>query len=70
MVATSSFLLRCRAKSGGEKEAILKKFPTLQPNQFTVSGVGWARPADPGDPMNQAKNRRVEVKVYPLEAPK
>jgi len=57
-------------RANSVKEAILKKFPTLQPNQFTVSGVGWARPADPGDPMNQAKNRRVEVKVYPLEAPK
>jgi NitT/TauT family transport system substrate-binding protein len=57
-------------RANAVKEAILKKFPTLQPNQFSVSGVGWARPADPGDPMNQAKNRRVEVKVYPLEAPK
>src|SRR5271170_545766 len=57
-------------RANAVKEAILKKFPTLQPNQFTVSGVGWARPADPDDPMNQAKNRRVEVKVYPLEAPK
>jgi NitT/TauT family transport system substrate-binding protein len=57
-------------RANSVKEAILKKFPTLQPNQFSVSGVGWARPADPGDPMNQAKNRRVEVKVYPLEAPK
>ncbi len=57
-------------RANAVKEAILKKFPTLQPNQFTVSGAGWARPADPGDPMNQAKNRRVEVKVYPLEAPK
>jgi NitT/TauT family transport system substrate-binding protein len=57
-------------RANAVKEAILKKFPTLQPNQFTVSGVGWARPADPGDPMNQAKNRRVEVKVYPLEAQK
>jgi NitT/TauT family transport system substrate-binding protein len=57
-------------RANAVKEAILKKFSTLQPNQFTVSGVGWARPADPGDPMNHAKNRRVEVKVYPLEAPK
>ncbi len=57
-------------RANSVKEAILKKFPSLQPNQFTVSGVGWGRPADPGDPMNQAKNRRVEVKVYPLEAPK
>ena len=52
------------------KESILKKFPTLQPNQFSVAGMGWARPADPNDPLNQAKNRRVEVKVYPLEATK
>jgi flagellar motor protein MotB len=52
------------------KEAILKDFLTLQPNHFTVSGLIWGRPADPGDPMNQAKNRRVKVKVYPLEAPK
>jgi len=57
-------------RANAVKEAILKKFPTLQPNQFTASGVGWARAADPADPMNQAKNRRVEVKVYPLEAPK
>ena len=57
-------------RANSVKEAILKKFPTLQPNQFTVSGIGWARPADPADPLNQAKNRRVEVKVYPLEATK
>jgi flagellar motor protein MotB len=30
----------------------------------------WGRPADPNDPLNQAKNRRVEIKVYPLESPK
>jgi NitT/TauT family transport system substrate-binding protein len=57
-------------RANSVKESILKKFPTLQPNQFTVSGMGWARPADPADPLNQAKNRRVEVKVYPLEATK
>ncbi len=57
-------------RANAVKEAILKKFPTLQPNQFTVSGMGWSRPADPADPLNQAKNRRVEVKVYPLEATK
>ncbi len=57
-------------RANAVKESILKKFPTLQPNQFSVSGVGWARPADPADPLNQAKNRRVEVKVYPLEATK
>lgn len=57
-------------RANAVKEAIVKKFPTLQPNQFTVSGLGWSKPADPNDPMNQAKNRRVEVKVYPLESQK
>jgi NitT/TauT family transport system substrate-binding protein len=57
-------------RANAVKEAILKKFSTLQPNQFTVSGMGWARPADPSDAFNNAKNRRVEVKVYPLESPK
>jgi outer membrane protein OmpA-like peptidoglycan-associated protein len=52
------------------KEALIRKFPSLQPNQFATTGLGWGRPADPNDPMNQAKNRRVEIKVYPLESPK
>jgi hypothetical protein len=30
--------------------------------------MGWSVPADPNDPLNQLKNRRVEIKVYPLEA--
>ena len=55
-------------RANSVKESVLKKFPTLQPNQFTTAGLAWNRPADPGDPLNQAKNRRVEVKVYPLEA--
>jgi NitT/TauT family transport system substrate-binding protein len=55
-------------RANSVKEAVLKKFPTLQPNQFSASGKGWSVPADPSDPMNQVKNRRVEVKVYPLEA--
>jgi outer membrane protein OmpA-like peptidoglycan-associated protein len=36
-------------RANAVKEAILKKFPTLQPNQFTATGLGWNRPADPGD---------------------
>jgi NitT/TauT family transport system substrate-binding protein len=55
-------------RANAVKEAILRKFPTLQPNQFTTTGLGWDRPADPTDPENNAKNRRVEVKVYPAEA--
>ncbi len=57
-------------RANAVKEAIVRKFPTLQPNQFSASGMGWSRPADPADPLNHAKNRRVEVKVYPIEAPK
>jgi len=57
-------------RANAVKEAIVRKFPTLQPNQFSASGMGWKRPLDAGDPLNHAKNRRVEIKVYPLEAPK
>ena len=30
-------------------------------------GFGLGQPADPSDPDNQAKNRRVEIKVYSAE---
>ena len=52
----------------GEGRRSLRKFPSLQPNQFSTAGMGWDRPADPTDPENHAKNRRVEIKVYPAEA--
>ena len=55
-------------RANAVKEAIIRKFPTLQPNQFSTAGIGWDRPADAGDPANHAKNRRVEVKIYPIEA--
>jgi len=55
-------------RANAVKEAIVRKFASLQPNQFSTAGVGWDRPADPSDPENHAKNRRVEVKVYPAEA--
>jgi outer membrane protein OmpA-like peptidoglycan-associated protein len=55
-------------RANAVKEAILRKFPSLQPNQFSTAGLGWDRPADPSDADNNAKNRRVEVKVYPAEA--
>ena len=55
-------------RSNAVKEAILRKFPSLQPNQFSTAGLGWDRPADAADPDNNAKNRRVEIKVYPAEA--
>jgi NitT/TauT family transport system substrate-binding protein len=55
-------------RANAVKQALLRKFPTLEPNQFTTVGRGWDRPADPNDAGNHAKNRRVEIKVYPLEA--
>ena len=55
-------------RANAVKEALVRKFPSLQPNQFSAVGKGWDRPADLGDPANHAKNRRVEIKVYPAEA--
>jgi NitT/TauT family transport system substrate-binding protein len=55
-------------RANAVKEGLLQKFPKLQANQFAIAGIGWDRPADPNDPQNHAKNRRVEVKVYPAEA--
>ncbi|GMW01655.1 MAG: hypothetical protein AMXMBFR84_27920 [Candidatus Hydrogenedentota bacterium] len=55
-------------RANAVKEALVKLFPSLDPMQFSATGMGWDVPADPSDPLNHAKNRRVEVKVYPLEA--
>jgi NitT/TauT family transport system substrate-binding protein len=55
-------------RANAVKQALVRKFPSLQPNQFTTVGRGWDKPADPNDPNNFAKNRRVEIKVYPLES--
>lgn len=55
-------------RAAGVKQALVNKFKTLSPDQFVTAGFGWDRPADAGDPDNQRKNRRVEVKVIPVEA--
>ena len=54
-----------RAKS--VKDALAKKYE-LDPDQFNTYGAGWAIPADSDAPLNHAKNRRVEIKVYPAES--
>ncbi len=54
-------------RANAVKEALVNKFK-LNPNQFIVAGFGWDKPADPKDPDNHAKNRRVEIKVVPAEA--
>src|SRR6185436_7850500 len=45
-------------RANAVKEAIVRKFSSLNPNQFATAGIGWDRPADPSDPNNNAKNRR------------
>jgi ABC-type nitrate/sulfonate/bicarbonate transport system substrate-binding protein len=54
-------------RANAVKDALVQQYK-LDPNQFSVEGVGWARPADPNDPNNHARNRRVEISVYPIEA--
>jgi NitT/TauT family transport system substrate-binding protein len=54
-------------RANAVKQELVNKYK-LDPNQFVVSGYGWDKPADPSDPGNHAKNRRVEVKVIPAEA--
>ena len=53
-------------RANSVKEALAEKYK-LDPNQFGVQGMGWDRPADPSDPENHAKNRRVEIKVFSAE---
>jgi NitT/TauT family transport system substrate-binding protein len=52
------------------RKAILAKYK-FDPNKFKVIGNGWDNPlpafTDPSNPEHNKKNRRVEVKVYPLE---
>jgi len=57
-------------RANAVREGLLKKFPSIPPNQIGADGMGWNVPADPNNPMDHVKNRRVEVKVYPLEATK
>jgi NitT/TauT family transport system substrate-binding protein len=53
-------------RANAVKQALVNKFK-MDPNQFVVAGYGWDKPADPHDPDNHAKNRRVEIKVVPAE---
>ena len=55
-------------RANAVKEALINKYPSLDPQQFSTVGMGWDVPADENDPNNHTKNRRVEVKVYPLES--
>jgi outer membrane protein OmpA-like peptidoglycan-associated protein len=54
-------------RANAVKEALLRKYPDLDPNRFAVEGLGWDRPADGADADNHSRNRRVEVKVFSAE---
>ena len=53
------------------RKAIMDKYQ-FDPNKFKVVGNGWDNPlpgcTDPSNAENNKKNRRVEVKVFPLES--
>ena len=49
-------------------KAEMVKKGKFDPNKFVVEGMGWDKPADPADPDNHFKNRRVEISVYQVEA--
>ncbi|MCE5266428.1 MAG: phosphate ABC transporter substrate-binding/OmpA family protein [Planctomycetaceae bacterium] len=53
-------------RANAVREALVQKF-NIEPNRLMVDGLGWDRPADLKNPFDQAKNRRVEIKVYPAE---
>ncbi|MEN6452287.1 MAG: phosphate ABC transporter substrate-binding/OmpA family protein [Thermoguttaceae bacterium] len=53
-------------RANAVKEALVQKY-NIEPNRLLVDGLGWDRPADLANPLDQAKNRRVEIKVYPAE---
>ena len=53
-------------RANSVKESLIQKYK-LGPNQFNAAGIGWDRPADPKDPLNHAKNRRVEIRVFSAE---
>lgn len=53
-------------RANAVKQGLIQKYQ-LDPNQFNAVGIGWDRPLDPDDPLNHAKNRRVEVRVFSAE---
>jgi NitT/TauT family transport system substrate-binding protein len=53
-------------RANAVKEALVEKYK-LDPARIAAEGVGWDMPADSADPLNHAKNRRVEIKVYTAE---
>lgn len=57
-------------RASSVRKSIMEKY-AFDPNKFKVVGNGWENPVagatDPSNPEHNKKNRRVEVKVFPLE---
>jgi outer membrane protein OmpA-like peptidoglycan-associated protein len=53
-------------RANAVREALVNQYE-MDPNRFAAEGVGWDQPADPNDPENNVKNRRVEIKVFSAE---
>ena len=48
------------------KASLIQKYK-FDPNKFIIEGMAWDKPGDPNEPLNQALNRRTEIKVLPPE---
>jgi flagellar motor protein MotB len=48
------------------RDALVAKHK-LDPARLVAQGFGWTRPADPRDPDNHIKNRRVEIRILPAD---
>lgn len=66
-VPEDAVLQLSKDRAAAVRATLLNKFPTINPNQVGTEGKGWRVPADGADSGNHTKNRRVEIKVYPLE---
>ncbi|NUN49139.1 MAG: OmpA family protein [Candidatus Brocadiae bacterium] len=53
-------------RANAVKKALVEQHK-FDPNKFIVEGAGWNVAADPEDPMNHSKNRRVEVTILQPE---
>ncbi|MEI8375904.1 MAG: phosphate ABC transporter substrate-binding/OmpA family protein [Planctomycetota bacterium] len=54
-------------RAAAVRQALADKYPDIDASRFYVDGMGWERPADPQNPLDHGKNRRVEIKVYSAE---
>lgn len=53
-------------RANAVRTELIKKYG-FDEDKFRAEGKAWDVPADRNDPRNHAKNRRVEIAVYPLE---